>query len=104
LSAVYWGYTCLHLLDSPETLNADDVLKYVLECQNEDGGFGGHPGHDSHLLYTLSAVQLLVLLRALDRIDRDRIVQCKLFSEHQSSRLFKFLTILLRSCGVETAK
>ena len=37
LSAVYWGWTCLHLLSRPDALDRSELLRYVLSCQNEDG-------------------------------------------------------------------
>ena len=70
LNGVYWGLTALHLLGHPEGLPRDQTIKFVLSCQNVDGGFGAAPGHDSHLLYSVSAVQLLVTVDALDELNR----------------------------------
>ena len=54
-------------MDAHDKMEKDKLVKFVLACQQEDGGFGGNVDHDSHLLYTLSAVQLLALCDALDK-------------------------------------
>ena len=72
LSGVYWAATALELVGSLDTLDREGVVRFVLECQHDCGGFGGNVGHDPHILYTLSAVQLLVLFDALDRLDAAR--------------------------------
>jgi geranylgeranyl transferase type-2 subunit beta len=70
LNGVYWGLTALHLLGHPEALSRDQTIKFVLSCQNQDGGFGAAPGHDSHMLYTVSAVQILTTVNALAELNR----------------------------------
>ncbi|KAJ2783982.1 Rab geranylgeranyltransferase [Coemansia javaensis] len=74
VSGIYWGLVALGLLGRGDALDRDEVVAYVLGCQNADGGFGGHTGHDSHLLYTMSAVQILAMCDALDRVDAERVV------------------------------
>lgn len=82
LSGVYWGLTALHLMGHPEALPRDETIKFVLDCQNADGGFGAAPGHDSHMLYTLSAVQILATVEALSELEnsnqggKDKVAQC----------------------------
>ncbi|KAJ2502503.1 Rab geranylgeranyltransferase [Coemansia sp. RSA 1972] len=73
VSGIYWGLVSLFLLDRPHALDHEQIIAYVLGCQNTDGGFGGHTSHDSHLLYTMSAVQILAMLNALDKVDGDKI-------------------------------
>ncbi|KAI8922086.1 terpenoid cyclases/protein prenyltransferase alpha-alpha toroid [Powellomyces hirtus] len=73
LNGVYWALTSLDLMNHKDDLNRDDVIAFVLSCQNKDGGFGGSVEHDSHLIYTLSAVQIMVMLDAVDRLDRSAI-------------------------------
>lgn len=83
LNGVYWGLTALHLMGHPEALARDQTIKFVLDCQNEDGGFGAAPGHDSHMLYTLSAVQILATVDALPELEKsvhggkERVGACK---------------------------
>ncbi|KAL7751315.1 Rab geranylgeranyltransferase [Sorochytrium milnesiophthora] len=74
LNGVYWGLTALHLLGAPDALPADEMVAFVLSCQNDDGGFGGNVHHDSHLLYTLSSIQILHLCDAIDRLDKLKVV------------------------------
>lgn len=77
ISGVYWGVTALALLGHLDDMDGDAVVKWVLSCQNSDGGFGGSPRHNSHLLYTLSAVQILALYAKLDLIDPAKISSCE---------------------------
>ena len=70
LNGVYWGLTALHLLNHPEGLPRDETVRFVLSCQNADGGFGAAPGHDSHMLYSVSAVQILATIDALQELYR----------------------------------
>jgi len=72
LNGVYWGLTALHLLGYPEGLPRDETIKFVLDCQNADGGFGAAPGHDSHMLYTVSAVQILATVDALADLETSK--------------------------------
>lgn len=74
ISGIYWAATALELIDSLSMLARDEIIKFVLECQHECGGFGGNIGHDPHILYTLSAVQLLVLFDALHQLDAERVL------------------------------
>lgn len=74
VSGIYWGLVALFLMGKEDALNKEDVIAYVLGCQNPDGGFGGHTGHDSHLLYTMSAVQILVMFDALDRVEANKVI------------------------------
>ena len=77
MSGVYWGLTALHLIGKLEIMCKEDVVSWVLSCQNDDAGFGGTERNDSHLLYTVSAVQILALYGELERIDASKVVQCE---------------------------
>jgi geranylgeranyl transferase type-2 subunit beta len=77
LQGIYWGITALDLMGHIDALPRDELIKYVVACQHENGGFGGHIGHDPHIQNTLSAVQVLATLNALDSIDTDKVIQCK---------------------------
>lgn len=69
LNGIYWALTALHILDSPQTLDSEEILKFTLSCYDpQSGGFAAHPGYDVHMLYTLSALQILVLLNQLDKL------------------------------------
>ena len=43
-------------------MEAQTVLKFVLACRNDDGGFGLYPGDGSNLLATISGVGVLSML------------------------------------------
>ncbi|CAG8518352.1 4481_t:CDS:2 [Ambispora gerdemannii] len=75
LSGVYWGLTALDLLNNVDALDREEVVKYVVSCQHENGGFGAHLRHDPHILYTLYAVQILVIEDAIDAVDIEKIVE-----------------------------
>lgn len=62
MSGMYWGLNALSLMKALDDESRDQVLEFIKECQNGDGGFAAAPRHDSHILHTLSAIQLLVIL------------------------------------------
>lgn len=78
VNGIYWGLTALDLMNHIDALPRDKVITYVKSLQCEDGGFGGDKFHDSHMTHTLSAVQVLITLEAIDVIDVEKVVQCKL--------------------------
>lgn len=73
LNGAYWGLTTLDLLGKLDTVDSNEVVSWILQCQHESGGFGGNIGHDPHLLYTLSAVQVLALFDKLDVLDLNKV-------------------------------
>jgi Prenyltransferase and squalene oxidase repeat len=83
LNGVYWGLTALHLLDHPDALPRQEVIKFVMSCQSGNGGFGAAPRHDAHMLSTVSAVQILATFDALDELEsegrggRETVGRCK---------------------------
>ncbi|KAF6142304.1 hypothetical protein GIB67_022917 [Kingdonia uniflora] len=76
MNGAYWGLTTLDILGKLGAVDIDEVVSWVMQCQNKSGGFGGNIGHDPHLLYTLSAVQILALLDKLDVLDVDNLSNC----------------------------
>ena len=85
MSGAYWGLCALEILNAGEEMNKEELVSWVLKCQNEDGGFGGNVNHDSNLVYalclvmscryTLSALQILAICDKLDRIDAERVAR-----------------------------
>ena len=51
MSGAYWGLCALEILNAGDQMNKEELVSWVLKCQNEDGGFGGNYGHDSNLVY-----------------------------------------------------
>lgn len=84
MSGAYWGLCALEILNAGEEMNKEELVSWVLKCQNEDGGFGGNIDHDSNLVfvrfavmscsYTLSALQILAICDRMEAIDADRVV------------------------------
>lgn len=68
------------MMREKDQLPREEVINFVLSCQHSSGGFGANPEYDPHILYTLSAVQILLIEDALDRIDIDKVADCKCFS------------------------
>lgn len=71
MNGIYWGLTALHLLGHPDALPRQDVIKFVLSCQSDNGGFGAAPGHDAHMLSTVSAIQILAIVEGLDELEAE---------------------------------
>ena len=40
MSGVYWGLTALYLVGHLEDMDEEAIIKWVLESQHADGGFG----------------------------------------------------------------
>lgn len=69
MSGIYWGYTALHMLKAENKFDKDELISFVMSCQDEKtGGFGAYPNHDPHLLYTLSALQILEMTGQLNTV------------------------------------
>ena len=58
MSGMYWGLTVMDLMNGLDSMDKQEVLDFVKQCQHESGGVSASIGHDPHLLYTLSAVQV----------------------------------------------
>ena len=44
----YIAICCLSILRRLDRINVDKAVKYIISCQNMDGGFGCTPGGESH--------------------------------------------------------
>ncbi|QBM87364.1 geranylgeranyl transferase type-2 subunit beta [Metschnikowia aff. pulcherrima] len=79
LNGLYWGAMALATVGSLETLPKEEVIKFVLDCYDNDAGaFAAFPGHDAHVLTTLSALQILLIYDSFDALSaekRDRIAK-----------------------------
>eukprot|EP00871_Galdieria_phlegrea_P003241 jgi/Galph1/3918/GphlegSOOS_G2631.1 len=72
-SGAYWTLTALDLLHALEQTNENEIVSWILSCQQPLGGFGGNTHQDANLLATLSAIQCLALYNQLDKIDKDKV-------------------------------
>ncbi|KAF5178876.1 Geranylgeranyl transferase type-2 subunit beta [Thalictrum thalictroides] len=105
MNGAYWGLTTLDLLGKIETVDQDEVISWVMQCQHESGGFAGNVGHDPHILYTLSAVQVLALFDKLDVLDVDKLSDCILWLNFMEKNAATFSPCLLDRkldiCGLQ---
>lgn len=53
-------------------IDLSKAVKFVLSCQNFDGGFGGVPSGESHSAYTWTCVAFLGLTKSLDKLSSSR--------------------------------
>lgn len=51
MSGIYWGISALSVINELDKMNKEEIIDFVLKCENEDGGFGSSIGFDSHILY-----------------------------------------------------
>ena len=74
MGGAYWAITSLALLKQtiPEK-SITDLSKWIVMCQNEDGGFGGNVGHDSGITNTLYALLVLFQLKQMDQVDLQKV-------------------------------
>ncbi len=68
MGGIYWCLTAMALMDKLDMMNKDEILKFVVSCQHECGGFGASVDHDPHLLHTLSAIQVFFTPSASDKL------------------------------------
>lgn len=73
----FWIINSLWVLDSmPEDKILSDVVKFLAQCQHEEGGYGGGPGQYAHLAPTYAAINVLALIgtdEAYDSINRSSL-------------------------------
>ncbi|KAK4482595.1 hypothetical protein RD792_009759 [Penstemon davidsonii] len=84
LNGAYWGLTTLDILGKLDAVDKDEVVSWIMECQDESGGFGGNIGHDPHVLFTLSAIQILALFDKIDVLDVEKLDVANLQNEDGS--------------------
>jgi geranylgeranyl transferase type-2 subunit beta len=66
LSGAYWCIGALKLLKKLDEKRRDEMIEFVKNCQQENGGFGGNVGHDASIPNTLYALLVLALFDAVD--------------------------------------
>lgn len=74
LPGAYWCIGALKLLDDSYISRKDEIVAFVLACQNSNGGFGGNIGHDPHITSTLYAILVLAMYDALDQLDKEKVI------------------------------
>ncbi|KAF7683801.1 putative geranylgeranyl transferase type-2 subunit beta [Astathelohania contejeani] len=56
-------------------VNVKKIVSNILECYNEDGGFGAIPNAESHAAQVFTCLSTLRSLNLLDVIDKDRTIR-----------------------------
>ncbi|XKL65425.1 hypothetical protein PGB90_008845 [Kerria lacca] len=74
MSGLYWGLTTLELLDKKDLLSEIEVMEFIRNCINDNGGISPSIDHDPHILYTLSAVQVACILNREYELPTEKIV------------------------------
>lgn len=59
----YWTITIFKLLNFSDNLKEQEILNFVLNCKNKNGGYGAYINHISSIFDTLRALQILYQLR-----------------------------------------
>jgi geranylgeranyl transferase type-2 subunit beta len=75
MAALYWGISALNLIHKIDEYNKEDTIKFIQQCQQENGGFGGSIGHDSHMTSTHYAILILLQYDSLDSIKIDKVAE-----------------------------
>ncbi|EQB61341.1 geranylgeranyl transferase type ii beta subunit [Vairimorpha apis BRL 01] len=61
LNTLFWIINSYKILQK-EIPNKKNIVKFVLDCKNADGGYGGSVGFPSTILTTFNALQILSIL------------------------------------------
>ncbi|KAK3420568.1 hypothetical protein EUGRSUZ_G01411 [Eucalyptus grandis] len=90
LNGAYWGLTTLDLLGKLDTVDSNEVVSWILQCQhesdiralqNEDGSFSGDIWGEVDTRFSYCAICCLAILKRLDSINVEKavryIVSCK---------------------------
>ncbi|CAA2993635.1 geranylgeranyl transferase type-2 subunit beta 1-like [Olea europaea subsp. europaea] len=67
----YIAICSLALLHQLDKINVEKAVKYILSCQNLDGGFGCTPGAESHAGQIFCCVGALAITGSLHHVDED---------------------------------
>ena len=73
MSGIYWSLTAMDLMNALDELPGEEIVEFVLNCHQSDGGFSPAIDHDSHVLSTLSAIQILSILNKIDLVDQETV-------------------------------
>jgi hypothetical protein len=70
------AYCCVSALDifGLQPLKKDELILWIKNCQNDDGGFGYSPNSFSSEKATFWSLEILRILNALNVIDKDRLL------------------------------
>lgn len=90
LPGAYWTVTSCFLTGLKITAEEEEELVgWIMSCQNEDSGFGGNTGHDSSITCTLYALIILMLFDELERVSKTDIGNYVMSLYDESSGAFK---------------
>ena len=69
MPGAYWCIGSLKLLNKLDDDRKEEIVKFIMACQHENGGFGGNLGHDPHITSTLYAILILAMFDSVERIN-----------------------------------
>ena len=73
VSGAYWCIGALRMLKKLGQDRKQEMIDFLKNCQNSDGGFGGNMGHDSHITNTLYALHVAAMFDAVNELDTDNL-------------------------------
>lgn len=65
-------------------LDRERIIRYIFECENDDGGFGPYPSAESHAANTFCCISALCTLNALDLIEEEKTNRFLVFRQTTS--------------------
>ena len=76
MGGAYWCLAALSTMgvDIPPE-KQQQILDWIVECQNDDGGFGGNKGHDSHITSTHYALLVLLLFDGFKLANTEKLAK-----------------------------
>lgn len=66
----YCAVSCMNILGKLDKVNVANVVKFLEQCKNFDGGFGSVPGAESHAGQIFCCVAALAICDALHVVGR----------------------------------
>lgn len=86
----YWTVTSCFLIGLEITESErEQLVNWLLSCQNDDYGFGGNTGHDSSVTCTLYSLIILMLFDKLEIVDKSRVKEYVMSLYDEATGAFK---------------
>jgi len=90
LPGAYWTITTCFLTNLKlSDKEKEELLNWVMSCQNEDHGFGGNTNHDSSMTCTLYGLIIFMLFDELEKINKQGVRDYVMSLYDESTGSFK---------------